>query len=98
VPGTELAAAAAERGDEEAAQDNSLELSFGLPKRGSEEPLRERQHNSAVQHQHSRGREAARGGEANLKRPDPLGLKCETITSPRRLVNTFLTSNSTEFR
>jgi hypothetical protein len=33
-----------------------------------------------------------------LKRPDPLGLKCETITSPRRLVNTFLTSNSTEFR
>jgi hypothetical protein len=33
-----------------------------------------------------------------LERPDPLGLKCETITSPRRLVNTFLTSNSTEFR
>jgi hypothetical protein len=33
-----------------------------------------------------------------LKRPDPLGLKCETITSPRRLVNTFLTSNSAEFR
>ena len=33
-----------------------------------------------------------------LKRPDPLGLKCELITSPRRLVNTFLTSNSTEFR
>jgi hypothetical protein len=33
-----------------------------------------------------------------LKRPDPLGLKCDTITSPRRLVNTFLTSNSTEFR
>jgi hypothetical protein len=33
-----------------------------------------------------------------LKRPDPLGLKCETITSPRGLVNTFLTSNSTEFR
>lgn len=87
MPGTELAAAAAERGDEEAAQDSSLELSFGLPadfarpsdldaareengaggrpKRGSEEPLRERQHNSAVQHQHSRGREAARGGEAN---------------------------------
>jgi hypothetical protein len=31
VPGTELAAAAAERGDEEAAQDSSLELSFGLP-------------------------------------------------------------------
>jgi hypothetical protein len=35
---------------------------------------------------------------AYLKRPDPLGLKCDTITSPRRLVNTFLTSNSTEFR
>ena len=33
----------------------------------------------------------------HLKRPDPLGLKCDTITSPRRLVNTFLTSNSTEF-
>jgi hypothetical protein len=33
-----------------------------------------------------------------LKRPDPLGLKCDTITSPRRLVNTFLTSNSIEFR
>jgi hypothetical protein len=32
-----------------------------------------------------------------LKRPDPLRLKCETITSPRRLVNTFLTSNSTKF-
>jgi hypothetical protein len=31
-----------------------------------------------------------------VKRPDPLGLKCDTITSPRRLVNTFLTSNSTE--
>jgi hypothetical protein len=25
-----------------------------------------------------------------LKRPNPLGLKCETITSPRRLVNTFI--------
>jgi hypothetical protein len=33
----------------------------------------------------------------HLKRPDPLGLKCGTITSPRRLVTTFLTSNSTEF-
>jgi hypothetical protein len=33
-----------------------------------------------------------------LKRLDPLGLKCDTITSPRRLVTTFLTSNSTEFR
>jgi hypothetical protein len=32
-----------------------------------------------------------------LKRPDPLGLKYDTITSPRRLVTTFLTSNSTEF-
>jgi hypothetical protein len=32
-----------------------------------------------------------------MKRPDPLGLKCDTITSPRRLVNTFLTSNSIEF-
>jgi hypothetical protein len=28
-------------------------------------------------------------GEA-MKRPDPLGLKCDTITSPRRLVNTFI--------
>jgi hypothetical protein len=28
-----------------------------------------------------------------LKRPDPLGLKCDTITSPRRLVITFITSN-----
>jgi hypothetical protein len=34
----------------------------------------------------------------SLKCPDPLGLKCDTITSPRRLVNTFLTSNSTEFK
>jgi hypothetical protein len=33
-----------------------------------------------------------------VKRPDPLGLKCDIITSPRRLVNTFLTSNSTEFK
>jgi hypothetical protein len=33
-----------------------------------------------------------------LKRPDPLVLKCDTITSPRRLVTTFLTSNSTEFK
>jgi hypothetical protein len=31
-----------------------------------------------------------------LKRPDPLGLKCDTITSPRRLVNTFISSNSTK--
>jgi hypothetical protein len=35
------------------------------------------------------------GGE--VKRPDPLGLKCDRITSPRRLVTTFLTSNSIEF-
>jgi hypothetical protein len=34
----------------------------------------------------------------SLKRPDPLGLKCDTITSPRRLVATFLTSNSTKFK
>jgi hypothetical protein len=33
----------------------------------------------------------------HLKHPDPLGLKCDTITSPRRLVTTFLSSNSTEF-
>jgi hypothetical protein len=32
-----------------------------------------------------------------LKCPGSLGLKCDTITSPRRLVTTFLTSNSTEF-
>jgi hypothetical protein len=25
-----------------------------------------------------------------LKRSNPLGLKCDTITSPRRLVNTFI--------
>jgi hypothetical protein len=25
-----------------------------------------------------------------VKRPGPLGLKCDTITSPRRLVNTFI--------
>jgi hypothetical protein len=30
----------------------------------------------------------------SVKRPDPLGLKCDTITSPRRLVTTFITSNS----
>jgi hypothetical protein len=28
--------------------------------------------------------------KGKLKRPDPLGLKCDTITSPRRLVNTFI--------
>jgi hypothetical protein len=33
-----------------------------------------------------------------LKRPDPLGLKYDTITSPRRLVNTSLSSNSTSFQ
>jgi hypothetical protein len=27
---------------------------------------------------------------AQVKRPNPLGLKCDTITSPRRLVNTFI--------
>jgi hypothetical protein len=35
---------------------------------------------------------------SSVKRPDPLGLKCDTITSPRRLVNTFIFSNSTESR
>jgi hypothetical protein len=25
----------------------------------------------------------------DMKHPNPLGLKCDTITSPRRLVNTF---------
>jgi hypothetical protein len=33
----------------------------------------------------------------HLKRPNLLGLKCDTITSPRRLVTTFLISNSTEY-
>jgi hypothetical protein len=28
--------------------------------------------------------------EEPLKRPNPLGPKCDTITSPRRLVNTFI--------
>ena len=42
-------------------------------------------------------RESGNKHKEELKRPDPLGLKCDTITSPRRLVNTFLTSNSTEF-
>ena len=28
--------------------------------------------------------------QEELKHPDPLGLKCDTITSPRRLVNTFI--------
>jgi hypothetical protein len=32
----------------------------------------------------------ARNGRQLLKRPNPLGLKCDTITSPRRLVNTFI--------
>jgi hypothetical protein len=27
---------------------------------------------------------------SHMKHPDPLGLKCDTITSPRRLVNTFI--------
>jgi hypothetical protein len=36
------------------------------------------------------------GSTNKLKRPDPLGLKCDTITSPRRLVNTFISSNSIE--
>jgi hypothetical protein len=25
-----------------------------------------------------------------VKRPNPLGLKCDTITSPRRIVNTII--------
>jgi hypothetical protein len=33
-----------------------------------------------------------------VKCPDPLELIRDTITSPRRLVTTFLTSNSTEFK
>jgi hypothetical protein len=49
------------------------------------------EHNSHSENKHKRH-------DGLLKRPDPLGLKCDTITSPRRLVNTFLTSNSTEFR
>jgi hypothetical protein len=36
--------------------------------------------------------------EGSLKRPEPLGLKCDTITSPKRLVNTFISSSSTESR
>jgi hypothetical protein len=31
-----------------------------------------------------------------MKRSDPLGLKCDKITSPRRLVNRFISSDSTE--
>jgi hypothetical protein len=31
-----------------------------------------------------------------LKHPDPLGLKYDTITSLRRLVNTFISSDSTK--
>jgi hypothetical protein len=31
-----------------------------------------------------------------MKHPDPLGLKCDTITILRRLVNTFISSNSIE--
>jgi hypothetical protein len=30
------------------------------------------------------------GAVAGLKRPNPLRLKCDTITSPKRLVNTFI--------
>jgi hypothetical protein len=30
------------------------------------------------------------GAGKDMKRPNPLGLKCDTITSPRRLVNTFI--------
>ena len=33
-----------------------------------------------------------------LKCPNPLGLKCDTITSPKRLVNTFISSNSIDSR
>jgi hypothetical protein len=33
---------------------------------------------------------AAVATEGTVKRPNPLGLKCDTITSPRRLVNTFI--------
>jgi hypothetical protein len=29
-------------------------------------------------------------GGRKMKRPNPLGLKCDTITSPRSLVNTFI--------
>jgi hypothetical protein len=39
-----------------------------------------------------RGRSSPAGRYARrwVKRPNPLGLKCDTITSPRRLVNTFI--------
>jgi hypothetical protein len=36
-------------------------------------------------------------GEGTLKHSNPLGPKCGTITSPRRLVNTFISSDSTKF-
>jgi hypothetical protein len=45
-----------------------------------------------------RRRPPAMRGKVNccclVKRPNPLGLKCDTITSPRRLVTTLITSNS----
>jgi hypothetical protein len=50
----------------------------------------------AVEQSPGRGRTEQDGDP--LKRPDPLGLKCDTITSPRRLVTTSFTSYSTEFR
>jgi hypothetical protein len=31
-----------------------------------------------------------RSSGGHVKRPNPLGLKCDTITSPRKLVNTFI--------
>jgi hypothetical protein len=31
-----------------------------------------------------------------MKRPGPLGLKCDTITSPRRLVNIFIHQRITD--
>jgi hypothetical protein len=38
----------------------------------------------------SNSRDALGWCRGHLKRPNPLGLKCDTITSPRRLVNTFI--------
>jgi hypothetical protein len=70
-----------------------LTLSFGMTR-----PLCHMQLGSPCQVAEVESRVvAAEVSTRDLKHPDPLGLKCDTITSTRRLVTTFLTSNSTEF-
>jgi hypothetical protein len=68
--------------------------SFGLPPKGPSfnRPTRPTPTRFSQQSQSSFQAPSIASNQqpANVKRPGPLGLKCDTITSPRRLVNTFI--------